>query len=398
MKRTALVSLATMLVLFACQSDRPVAPKPPGITAAIVTYGRGHFFFLPPLVKPVWPPPTFAGVFNPSLTPVAKVCVLVSGSCTIVVQTFTTLTGSIIDPSHVFDRIQVAPQLQAYFAFWNSALAPVSTYYRVTVTDPFTNSTLGFADVQVVGSLAEAAAVWQAGQFAPLLQGAPLVIVFRIEQGALGSSCASDCAEQVVTNAGGTVVTVPNGFAGVRFPAGWLGAGGTQTLVRIDRIQVGVDFPCLTGLPAGSTQYQGCYRFTTTPRVSSVERPGRFAVDATVGMCHTAVTFPPGSGQDLLALWSQEESSEGSFFFPTGTPTELTNVPATFLTNCASFASVAPTGGGWLREFGWKLFHGIETVVTPTPAYADHLGLGGLLGGFSRVGWVLKPPPPPPVR
>jgi hypothetical protein len=379
MKRVTLLSLVASALLFACHGDQPVALKPPGISAAILDGahggGNGHFFFLPPLVQPVWPPPTFPGVFNPRLTPVATVCVLdvTTHLCGATLQTFPTLTAPsggdalAIDPSHLFDRIQVVPQAQLYFAFWNAASAPGIPYFRVTVTDPFTHGQLGFVDVKVVGSFAEALQVWQAGQFAPLLSGAPLAIVFRIEQGALGSSCTSDCAEQVVTNDGGTVVTV-HGFAGAQFPQGWLPPPFTSVLVKIDRVVSTT--PCIPGL-SEAPQFQGCYRYTTSPTV------GPFAKDVTVGICHV---FVPQPGHDAIQLYSFEEV-EG------GRTTALPNTPASFLT-CANFASTAPPGGG-LRNLASRLFHQVEALVAPTSAYAGHLGDGGLICCFSRVGWAL---------
>jgi hypothetical protein len=65
----------------------------------------------------------------------------------------------------------------------------------------------------------------------------------------------------------------------------------------------------------------------------------------------------------------------------------LPNTPASFLT-CGNFASVAPPGGG-LRNVASRLFHQVEALVAPTSAFAGHLGSGGLLCCFSRVGWAL---------
>jgi hypothetical protein len=388
MKRATLVSFAAASLLCACHGDRPVAPKPPGISADIVdgrpgSGGNAHFFFLPPLVQPMWPPPPFPGVFNPNLTPEAEVCVLVLdpttgvGSCTQTVQTFPTLTAPVIDPAHLFDRIQVSPQLQAYFAFWNSASAPASRYYRVTVRHPFTTLPLGFADVQVVGSFFELQQVWQAGKFAPLLRGAPLVIAFRIEQGALGSSCLKDCGEQVVTNNGGTVVTA-SGVAGARFPQGWLPSGVTQVVVKIDRVTLSPT-GIATCIPLELPQVEGCYRFTTSPVVT-----GPFAKDVTVGICHVVGT---PAHDAAMQLYSFEE--------PEGGTRRLPNVPAPFV-SCTGFASVAPPAGG-LRNFASQLFRQIEAVVAPTSAFAGHLGTGGLLCCFSRVGWVLPNPASPVI-
>ena len=121
--KCALFSVLAVSVMLACESDRPFAPKPPGLSALISDGGHSpgnpHFFFLPPLVKPVTPPP-FSGVFNANLAPVVQICALGSnGACssTSVIRQFTTLTGP-FNPLQVFDFVQVVKQLQLYFVVW----------------------------------------------------------------------------------------------------------------------------------------------------------------------------------------------------------------------------------------------------------------------------------------
>src|SRR5439155_26383808 len=118
--KCALFSVLAVSVMLACESDRPVAPTPPGLSALISDGGHSpgnpHFFLLPPLVKPVTPPP-FSGVFNANLAPVLQLCAVGSnGACspTSVIRQCTTRTGQ-FNPLQAFDFVQVVQQLRLHF-------------------------------------------------------------------------------------------------------------------------------------------------------------------------------------------------------------------------------------------------------------------------------------------
>jgi hypothetical protein len=66
---------------------------------------------------------------------------------------------------------------------------------------------------------------------------------------------------------------------------------------------------------------------------------------------------------------------------------QLQNVPAPFI-SCAGFGST-PLSGGLLGGLPGRLLRRLASWVTPTRAYAFHLGGGGSACCFSRFGWVL---------
>src|SRR5690242_479016 len=87
MKLARLLPLAAAIVVFACQSDRPLGSRAGKVSADIsdgahcvgttlpCVLGNPHFFFLPPMVKA----PTTTGTFNPNLAPAVTICQLNAG-------------------------------------------------------------------------------------------------------------------------------------------------------------------------------------------------------------------------------------------------------------------------------------------------------------------------------
>ena len=89
MKRSAVLAIAAASFIVACQSDRPLAPRPSGPSAAISDAAHEncvqpagpcipsnpHFFFLPPMVERQ----SFSGTFNPNLTPRVDISALGEG-------------------------------------------------------------------------------------------------------------------------------------------------------------------------------------------------------------------------------------------------------------------------------------------------------------------------------
>lgn len=370
--RRAVALCLTLVVALGCERRSVTSPKPPGISAEILDgahgSGNSHFFFLPPMVAQ----PSFSGTLNPNLGPTVQICTLA-----------VTTTGTACDPAVV--PIDPGPMLfqgDHYQVNWNTGATNVSTSntYRIQVF--VANQLLGFADVQPVTN-GSALKNLRTGDIIGLVDGRTLPIKVRIELGAFGTNCVSDCAEASVTNAGGTVVT-NTGFAGVQLPAGWL-ASPSQVIVTIERVTTinGAtinDAGSARCIPLAASvapnQFEGCYRFQTLPTAT-------FANFVTVGICAPVETLSEAD-LDAIQLYSVEEPvpSEGAPVIRA-----LPNVPAPFV-SCAGFTST-PLPTGLLRSLPGRLLQQLVRLVEPPKAYAFHLGVGGSTCCFSRIGWVL---------
>jgi Tol biopolymer transport system component len=192
-KRAVVLAAATFtLGMAACTSDEtPTSPSAdPGPAFAISDGAHGgnpHFYFLPPLVAA--PHPT--GAFDPTLNPTVRVCPL--PACATDLVTFTTGSG----PGQV--TIDVGEE--AYRVNWHTRNAGLSVggQYRVRVF--VGTQLLGFLDLQVVPKGGPPAAV-PAG-FVRLREGHPLLIKFRIEEGALAPAPENRIAFLRTNNLGG---------------------------------------------------------------------------------------------------------------------------------------------------------------------------------------------------
>ncbi len=368
MKRMAVVLLGAVVMVAACR-DESTLTKPVRPEFALSDGSNGgnpHFFFLPPLVSQ----PIFSGNFNAQLTPVVSICQLN-------VQTQTCAA-----PSFSPGAVQLNGSTQQYQVNWNtdpSTLVP-GLIYRLTVL--VAGQSLGFADVEPVSSGSQLKNL-RTGDVFGLLDGRTLPLKFRIELGAFGTNCRSDCAEASVTNDGATVVT-NTGFAGVQLPQGWL-ASPSQVIVTIERVTNIGDatindagsprcIPLSAAVAPG--QFEGCYRFTTLPTAT-------FAKFVTVGICIPVLSLSH-TDLDAIQLYSVEEPVPVE-----GEPVirALPNAPARFV-SCGGFTPTAlPTG--FLRSLPSGLLQQLARLVSPTQAYAAHLGVGGSTCCFSRIGWVL---------
>lgn len=324
-----------------------------------------HFFFLPPLVSQ----PTFSGVFNSHIQPVVDICqldeTLSPVDCAAGVTHINPGAVQVDSPDH-------------YHVDWQTDQPPidVTKFYRIQVFGSTGGLRLGFADVQPVGSGGQMKKV-DTGEFIGLVDGRTLPIQFRIENGAfLPDFNCTDCAEQTITNAGGTVVT-STGFAGAQFPAGWL-TSPSSVVVTIERETVdnGV-FTSSCVQPVGATpfvtQFEGCYQFKTSPRAT-------FATNVVVGVCPSFSV--PAVQHDVIQLYSFDTTADGGFV-----TRALPNVPAPFVT-CTGFASARPPRG-WLPDLAARVLHQVGSFFTPTTASAAHLGSGGSTCCFSRIGWAM---------
>jgi len=373
MKRIVLLALACTPFL-ACQDQRSMTGVK-GPSAQIsdgANSGNVHFFFLPPLVKQ----PSFSGVFNPTLKPVVTICELN------VSTTPAACSGApLIDPGPVTADLVG----QQYKVNWDTRQSGISVdkFYRIQVFGSRGGMLLGFADLDPVNNGSELKNL-TTGDFIGLVDGRTLPIKFRIERGAFGTNCVSDCAEASVAATGGTVIT-NTGFAGALFPDGWIRPevlkqlGIDNVVVTIERVPVDNTGESELGrcLPFSKPQFEGCYRFTTSPPV------GQFAQLVTVGIC---VELPESDPRHAgVVLFSAEEPVTNE-----SPVTRLPNVPAPFV-SCETFSSAgAPHSGflGFVRS-GWRtLTRDVASWLTPRPLLAAHVGAGGLTGSFSRIGWA----------
>ena len=368
MKRIVLFSLAAALII-ACQDQRPMTGvKPPSaLLSDGSNSGNPHFFFLPPLVKQ----PSFSGVFNPALKPIVVICQLDVGPPPLNIPIGCSPGVAPVNPGPVTADVTG----QQYMLNWDTRQSGISDdkFYRIQVFGGAGQDVpLGFADVDPVSNGSQLRNV-NTGDYIGLVDGRTLPIKFRIERGAFGTNCVRDCAEASVAATGGTVIT-NTGFAGALFPTDWIRPdvltrlGIDNVVVTIERVDVAdLDGPCI---PRNLPQAEGCYRFKTFPDV------GLFNTDVTVGIC---VEVPEGDVHHAAAQLFSLEEDESSAVTP------LPNASAAFV-GCESFASAQPSSA--LGRFARGLVHHVEAWLVP-PAYAAHLGAGGMTGSFSRIGWVL---------
>jgi len=222
MKRIVLLSLTCALVI-ACQDQRsPTAAKPPSFQ--LLQGGHDHFFFLPPIV----PQRTFTGTFNPALKPIVVICQLVVDANNIPLHCADTPP---IDPGPVTADLAG----QHYKVNWDTRQSGIlsNLFYRIQVFASPNGVLLGFADVDPVSNGSQLKNL-NTGEFIGLVDGRTLPIKFRIERGAFGTNCVSDCAEGSVAVTGGTVITM-NPMIG-EFRDGVLHHAGYQFSRRSDSV------------------------------------------------------------------------------------------------------------------------------------------------------------------
>src|SRR5690349_11220294 len=348
-----LPALAIALILGCRDQSRLTSPQPPTIAAALVDGSHGgnpHFLFLPPIA----PTPTPNGPFNPRLVPVVEICRALEAPCA-TGHSFATL-----GPVTVQDTTQ-------YHVNWNTRLLnlPAGTSVRIIVRIG-TAHILGFADVDVVSSASARNGPPNANL--QLVAGQTLPIKFRIEQGALtpDQNC-TDCAEQTIsTSMGSATVVTSTQIAGAFFPQGALPQDVT---VIIEATPPGPEQTCL---PLDVDQFPGCYTFSTDPG------PTTFNTSVTAGICVETDGLTPDEIKSLI-LYQLDVVSERNVITP------LENAPAAFLPCNALAATRAPHG---LLARAREALLGL---LVPAPLYAAHLGVGGLTGSFSKIGWGRPP-------
>ena len=362
MKRAVVVAVLTVGVLVACRDQQSVTAVKPGLSADFSdgrsSGGNPHFFFLPPLVSL----PNFSGVFNAQIQPVVDICQL-------------DLTLNPIDCAANGQHINPGPVVvdgpQQYHVDWDTSQPQINVnlFYRIRVFGSVGGLQLGFADMDPVANGSGLKNV-NTGLYIGLVNGRTLPIKFRIEQGAfLGDHNCTDCVEASVGNGGATVLT-NTGFAGAQFPPGWL-ASPNPVVVTIERQAVNDQVQGTSCIPSlGLTQFEGCYDFKTSPTA-------QFATNVTVGVCANV----PAPINDVIQLFKVDIVNNEPV------TSALPNVPAPFV-SCGGFLPT-PSNTGLLRGLPARLLRMMERLLTPTPAYAFHLGAGGSTCCFSRIGWAL---------
>ena len=343
--------LAALATVVACREQRSVT-SPPAIAADLsngsVAAGNGHFFFLPPLVTR----PTSSGTFNPDLRPVVDICQLAvdaSGNPLHCDQ-----TAAEIKPGTVLLDLTD----EQYHVNWHTDQPPIdmTKFYRIQVRGAPGAHVLGFADIAPVASGSQLQNV-NTGQYIGLVAGRTLPINFRIERGAFCTNQA-DCGEATIGAGGATVIT-NTGLAGALFPPNALSSDAVVTIEAV------TERPCL---PIDLLQRGGCYQFTTDPG------PTTFNQLVTAGVCVEIAGLTP-TEVSMLHLHQLDFIDEQPFVTP------LPNVAAHFLTCDEPHPPPPPSALGWLRD--------AVDLLMPPPLFAAHLGIGGLTGSFSRIGWAL---------
>jgi hypothetical protein len=190
-------ALVLFLLLSACaDSDLatgPSAPEAPlrSLSSGVLESTPG-FYFLTPLVKEA----SYEGTFDPERSPVVEICD--APACEELHASFsmTEGTGS--------ELLRVDEEEEHYVVNWRTSLTGATAGETLRIRVREADDVLGHADVVMVGTGGEAAAIERDGSIA-LIVGQALPIRFRIET---GSESDSEVVTQLVGPSGGEL-TLP---------------------------------------------------------------------------------------------------------------------------------------------------------------------------------------------
>ena len=334
---------------------------------------NGDFFFLPPMVgNPSGSPAYDAGAFDGTRQPRVEICRLTVAAPHVCEATIETFEGSEIAVSTIDEHYKVNWHTDQYDL-------SVDRLYRIAVALPRPGvggdpeyHTVGYADVDPVNNGKELKNV-TTGEYIGLVDGRTLPIKFRLERSPRCEG-ADDCVEAVVSDEGGRVET-ESGHAIAIFPEGWLPEGFEDVIVAIRRVEIGTAAGQESSCHGtANRQYEGCYDFSTFPAV------GEFALPVTVATCIEPDAFPV---QDYLQLYA---SDDGANLRPLP--------PAEVAIECEGFDGTPATPGpiGLLDRLGDRVLAlgaRLGVALAPRELHAIDLGRGGLITGFSHVGWIL---------
>jgi len=360
------LTAAAAFVGFACQ-DRRTLTSPPDAPALEIqdgfSDGNPNFFFLFP-IRPFDVQPPKTAPFNPDLAPVVDICEWDGSAC---VRQISHLTMS---AEGLLDRVFALPEAELYLVLWRTDQLHLSAYniYRISIL--VGTRVLGFADVDVVRTLREAALV-DRNEFVPLLKDQILPIPFRIEKGALcdGQDCDS---RSIDLTKGGSVVLATTGDR-VDIPAQTSGEVVTLTVHPCtDPSGLGIDLP----------KFGNCFTVTADPPLAAPLSP-----PATISICslHDNIPALVHAQQDLVALHRQDITPDATL---------ISALPhSTDFCPTAIGAAPLPPARNWI-EAGWRAMrHGVASLFGVRPLYAAtamlDVGGGGETPLFSDFQFAL---------
>lgn len=344
--------------LIACREQPSVTAPRPTLPEALISDGHSggnpHFFFLPPIL----PKPSPNGPFNARLAPVVEICSVLEAPCA---------------SGHVLAALGpvVVDGPEQYHVNWDTGPLQLSIGTKVRIIVRVgTRHILGFADVDLVANTSMKNL--QTTADIQLVDGRTLPIAFRIEQGALTPDQAcTDCVEQSISTSTGSATVVTNTqLAGAFFPQGALPQDVT---VIIEATPPAAGQSCI---PVSLDQFPGCYTFATDPG------PTTFNTAVTAGICVETDGLTSDEIKSLI-LYQLDVVTSGELTANVVTPLE--NAPAAFLP-CNALAAERGSRGLLARARD-----ALVRLLVPPPLNAAHVGVGGLAGSFSKIGWGRPP-------
>lgn len=167
--------------LAACDAPTATGPIEPlfEISDALHNEGNEHLFFLRPIGRPNQS--DFNGSFDASAEPTIEICEWASGAC----AGDSLIAAFALGDGTIFENIKVFPYFEWYSVWWRTRDLglDVDAIYRIRVL--VDGIEIGFADVDVVGSLFEWILYDERDEYVPLPEDGVLPIRFRIEEGAI---------------------------------------------------------------------------------------------------------------------------------------------------------------------------------------------------------------------
>ena len=434
MRRLTILSLvAAGLLAAACDRnplDTPAGQPSPVIKDGTDADGNAQFFFLPPLVpSPEGHPNYDEGEFNPEIRRSIEVtiCELAASHLDLGKPTAATPCGPTIKVFPAGTVEMVSPLVTGgwwsslklpsdgfYYVRWDTRASTldVDKFYRIRVL--LSGVEMGIADIDPMNGLREFKHS-ASDQVVQIIDNVWLPITFRIERGAFCTN-PSGCVEKTITNdnpEGDFQIIAaedPSGavIAGGVFYDGWLPTGTnpdgtprpTSVVVSIEKVETGAADPSRgtlakpchigsTGAPLPLQQFNGCFKFSTTPELQPIDETGRtFVIDVLGAVCVTLDENDPRF--HFLQLWKSDPEATPP---EPAQPLKSAEVPPDILDpeGCKRAYASGPQAGAfaYVRD-GLRILGGaFGRVFGVRQAHAVDLGLGGLMPAFSNVGPAL---------
>jgi hypothetical protein len=381
MKRLVFAGLAATAVA-ACSTEQQ-APSSPGTGAPSFAISDGssggnpHFFFLPPLVKQ----PTFSGTFNPNLLPSVEICHLTTDpTCQSFVQRF--------GPGDV----TVDAGGQKYQVNWNTSPSILTSgdIYRVRVllgpTPSGTTSAcpatagfpatgpgcreFGYLDTKPVATPQDVPGSQAPGLYV-FLNGSNNPVKFRIEKFALCDPNAKDCGEGTASNGGGTISAT---YSNLVIPPGSISQTIGNVTIVVQKLSCTASGR-VNLVPADLPQFQGCYDFQTFPAGVT------FDASYIVGMCLLRPTGLLHAQEDMMQIHKFEPTNPGAGV------EALAEATATI--DCTNFGTITTASANPILNLAHRLEVKVRGWLSPTVAFAAHLGGGTGSRSLSHMVWAI---------